>query len=45
MAKKLLFLMVVPFFVFAGNLTLNSGAIKAHTEVLGILQSIHLQIK
>ena len=35
MAKKLLFLLVVPFALFAQNLSLIDGNIKAHTEVFG----------
>ena len=35
MAKRLMFLMVLPLVLFGGNLTLQDGTIKAHTEVFG----------
>ncbi|WP_428738461.1 YceI family protein [Sulfurimonas sp.] len=35
MAKRLMFLMVLPLVLFGGNLTLKDGTIKAHTEVFG----------
>jgi len=33
MVKRLMFLLAVPLIVFGGNLTLEDGLIKAHTEV------------
>lgn len=35
MAKKLLFLLILPFALFAGELKFVEGSVKAHTEVFG----------
>lgn len=35
MAKSLLFLLVIPFALFAGELKLTQGSVQAHTEVFG----------